>query len=39
LELPNLEFNWSVNEAHFQSCAVLDQILHGLNIQPISGGK
>jgi len=39
LELPDLEFTWSVNKAHFQSYAVFDQILHGLGIPPISRGK
>jgi len=39
LELPDLEFNWSVNEAQFQSYAILDQILHSLNNQPILVGK
>jgi len=39
LELPNLESNWSVNEAHFESYAVLEQILHGLSVQPNSRGK
>jgi len=28
-----------VNEAHFESYVVLEQILHGLSVLPISRGK
>jgi len=39
LELLDLEFDWLVNEAYFGAYAVLDPILHGLDNQPILGGK